>query len=359
MKKSIYKKGTLLLSFALFLAFTLSGEEVSKDYHKEFATKPGTTLEISNKYGDVVGHSWDKDQVVIDVKVTVELPNRERAERYLSYIDIKFSEGEDLISAKTIIEDKFNFSGWGSSFRRFRIDYSVNMPAGINLTLSNRYGNTDLDEINGLVNLDIKYGNLTALKFTRENVKPLNKLNLGYGKATIDQAGWLDVTVRYSGNMEISESQALLIDSKYSKLTIGETSSIVGESKYDNLRIQDINNLVLDAGYADINIGSLRKKLKLEAGYGSFSVENVPSGFESIDVDTRYTGVRLGISNEASYKLDAKVSYGGLKFDEEHFQYQKRIVQNNSTEASGVVGKESSPSATVNVNASYGSIRLY
>ena len=36
--------------------------------------------------------SWDKDQVVIDVKVTVEMPNREKAEKLIDYIDVQFSE---------------------------------------------------------------------------------------------------------------------------------------------------------------------------------------------------------------------------------------------------------------------------
>src|SRR5450759_4421659 len=90
--------------------------------------------------------------------------------------------------------------------------------------LSNKYGNTDLDELHGLVNLDIRYGNLTAGKLTRGNVKPLNKLNLAYGKATIDEAGWLDLTVRYVGSIDITKSQAILLDSNYSKLSLGAAS---------------------------------------------------------------------------------------------------------------------------------------
>jgi uncharacterized protein YheU (UPF0270 family) len=35
------------------------------------------TLQISNKYGEVVIiDSWDQNRVVIDVRVTVELPNQ-------------------------------------------------------------------------------------------------------------------------------------------------------------------------------------------------------------------------------------------------------------------------------------------
>jgi hypothetical protein len=359
MKKSDYKSGLLLFISLFIISFSISAQELTKEFHKEFTAGANTTLEISNRYGDVVIESWDKDQVVIDVKVTVEFPNKDRAEKLLSYIDVRFSEGENLISAKTVIDDKFNFSGWGFNSKKFSIDYNVKMPVGTALTLANKYGNTDIDELHGLVNLDIKYGNIEAGKLTRGNVKPLNSLNLAYGKGTIDEAGWLDLTIRYTGNMNIAKSQALLLDSKYSKLTIGETSSVVGESKYDNISIESINNLVLENGYTETNIGVLTKKLTYNGSYGSFSVDRVPAGFESIDIETHYMGVRLGIEESANYKLEAKVSYGGLKYNEDNFKNQRRIVENNSNEVTGIFGKEESPSARVNIIASYGSVKLY
>jgi hypothetical protein len=359
MKKSDYKPGLLLLISLFFISLTLSAQEVTKEFHKEYKAGANTTLEISNRYGDVAIQSWDKDQVVIDVKVTVEIPDKERAEKLLSYIDVQFSEGENLISAKTVIDDKFNFKGWNSISRRFSIDYTVKMPVGIALTLANKYGNTDIDELHGLMNLDIKYGNLTAGKLTRGNVKPISSLNLAYGKATINETGWLDLTVRYVGSMDITKSQALLLDSKYSRLSLGETSSVVGESRYDNLRIESINNLVLENGYTETNIGELTKKLTYNGSYGSFSIDRIPAGFESLDVETHYMSVRLGIEESANYKLDAKVSYGGLKYNEDNFKNQKRIVDNNSNEVTGIVGKEESPSARVNVTSSYGPVKLY
>jgi hypothetical protein len=359
MKKSDYKPG-IFLSLTIFLiSFTLSAQEITKEFHKEYVAGTNTKLDISNRYGDVVIQSWDKDQVVIDVKVSVELPNKEKAEKLLSYIDVQFSKVENLISAKTVIDNKFNFGIWSNNSRKFRIDYNVKMPVVTALTLANKYGNTDIDELHGLLSLDIQYGNLTAGKLTRGNVKPLSRLNLSYGKATIDETGWLDLTVRYVGKIEITKSQALLIDSKYSKLSLGETSSVVGESKYDNIRIESINNLILENGYTEVNIGVLTKKLNYNGSYGSFSIESVPSGFESIDIETHYMGVRLGIEESANYKLDAKVSYGGLKYNEDNFNKQRRIVENNSNEVSGIVGKEESPSSRVNITSSYGSVKLY
>lgn len=359
MEKSVYKSGTLLLFTAtLLFSYTLSAQEVSKDYHKEYKADKNTTLDISNKYGDVVIQSWDKDQVVIDVIVKVDIPGKDRAEKLLSLIDVQFTEEPNLITAKTVIDDKFSFSGWNFN-KKFSIDYTIKMPSVTSLTLRNRYGNTDIDELKNLVNLDIKYGDLTAVKLTRSDEKPLSKLVLAYGKGSIEEAGWLDVYVRYSGSLEIKKCKALLLDSRYSTTKIGETGSIVGESKYDKLGIDKINNLVLASGYTTVNVGELTKKLDFEGSYASLNVDQIPAGFESINVNIRYMGVRLGISESASYKIDGESSYGSIKLDEEKFKYQKHIVENNSTEISGVVGSEASPSATVKLSAAYGSIKLY
>ncbi len=360
MKKSVYKPGTLLLAGLFLLYSGLSAqEEVSKEYHKEYTAKKGVTLDLSNKYGDIVVQTSESDQVVIDVKVTVRYPSRERAEKLLSYIDVQFAESADLISAETVIDEKFTFTGWSGESRKFTIDYNVKMPVWMDLTLANKYGNTELDDLTGLVNLTIKYGNLTAARLTRGNEKPLSSLNLAYGKGTIEEAGWMDLVIRYCGNLAISKSQALLLDSKYSKLVFGNISSIVAETRYDNIRIENINNLILDTGYADITIGALTKKFKFDGSYSSLNVDRIPAGFESVEISSRYTGVRLGIDESASYNLEGKVSYGGLKFDEENFNYKKRIIENNSTEVSGIIGKDESPTSTVKVEASYGSVKLY
>jgi hypothetical protein len=360
MKKSQYKPGILLITALCFLSLTLSAqEELTKDFHKEYTVQKGTKLDLSNRYGDIVVETSETNQVVIDVKVTVKHPNRERAQKLLSYIDIQFAEGGNVISAKTKIDDKFNFTGWGGDSRRFRIDYNVKMPVEMDLALANLYGDTQLDDLSGYLEIDVKYGNLSASKLSRGSEKPVSVIYVAYGNGTIDEAGWLDVTTRYSGNFSVDKGQALLLDSKYSKVQLGSVGSVVGDVRYNNLRIDKINNLVLDAGYTDINVGTLSKKLVLDGGYGAFNADNVPAGFESLEVNTHYTGVRLGIDESASFNLEAKTSYCGLKYNEDNFQNRKRIVENNSSEISGIVGKDSSPVSKVKVDASYGSVKLY
>ncbi|MFN8241142.1 MAG: hypothetical protein U0X39_10410 [Bacteroidales bacterium] len=358
MKRSAYKTGMLLLVAASLLSLSITAQEVSKEFHKEYNADKNSTLDVSNKYGDVVVTAWDKDQVVIDVIVKVDVPGQDKAERLLGMIDVQFSEGNGKINARTLIDDKFNFSGWGSN-KRFSIDYTIKMPYQTALLLMNRYGDIDIDELRGQVSLDAKYGNISVDKLTRGNEKPINRIAVSYGKASISQAGWLDLYARYSGSFEVEESQALLIDTRYSTFRIGTTSSIVCDSKYDKFSVEKVNNLVLETGYTTTNIGELLKKLSVEGSYGSLTVESVPKGFESIEVDVRYMGVRVGMSEDASYRLDGRTSYGDIKFNDDDFKFERRIVENNSSEIAGLVGRDEKTDSKVRISSSYASVKLY
>jgi hypothetical protein len=359
MKTLKFKSASLLLA-SVILSAALNGQtELKKEYHREFTVTPSMVLDLSNKYGDIDIQTSETGRVIIDVRVTLRYPNREKAERLFSYIDVEFSEDPDRISARTVISSKFSYSGWSSDSRRFRIDYNVKMPEDMDLTLVNRYGNTILDDLSGHAALDIKYGNLTAGKLLRENEKPLNSIILAYGNGSVEQAGWLDAVFRYCSNFRISKSQALLIDSRYSKIQLGTVSSLVGDLKYDNLRIDKINNLVLNSGYTVTNIGTLTRKLEFDVSYGSCSIERVPAEFESIDLKSRYTSVSIGIDDDANYRLNGTASYGGLKFRESKYRNVMRKAEGSSTTVDGIIGNEESPASRVKIDAAYGSVKLF
>ncbi len=359
MEKQIFNNRLLILAVFGLMVNAVQAQEVTKEFRKEYSADKNTIVEINNKYGNVVISNWDNDKVEIYVKVTIELPDRSRAEKLINLIDVEFLESENRVSARTVIDQKFTFSGWGIPGRKFSINYAVKMPYYCNLELINRYGNTDIDEIRGYINLDIKYGNLTITRLTRDDEKPLNKISLSYGKGLVKEAGWLDIYLRYASLFELPTTRALLLDSRYSKIKADQISSYVGVSKYDNIQIGKINNLVLETGYTTLNVEYLEKKLQVYGSYGSVSINYVPQNFQSIDIDTRYTGVRIGIDKDANYKLKGHTSYSSIKFNEDNFVVRKRIIDNNSSEIEGIVGDEKLAQATINISSSYGSVRLY
>ncbi len=360
MKKLLFKKGLATLTMCLFaVTLTVSAEEVKKEYHREMAPSDNTTLTVINKFGGVVTETWTEKRIVVDVVVTVDHPSSEKARKILDMIDIVFSESGGDLTAETVFKDDFSDFRWGGDNNKFSINYNIKMPASINLSVTNKYGNTDIDEVSGLTNLSVKYGNLNVHKLSRGNMKPLNNIVVAYGKATVDAMGWAEINARYCGQFNIEKASALLVDSRYSKVSIGDVSSLVCESKYDGYNVSNANNIVVSSGYTNLNFGTITKKLEVETRYGNLSVERIPAGFEKVSVEAGYCAVRLGIDPAACYMLNAESSYGSIKVDDAIFSPVKRIIGNTSTELEGKVGGCSNPAAIVSVDASYGSVKLY
>jgi hypothetical protein len=274
-------------------------------------------------------------------------------------IQVEFTEEGGNLRAETVFSEDFSNINWKGGSNSFSINYNIKMPAYINLDVTNKYGNTVIDEVSGLANLAVKYGDLTAHKLTRGNVKPMNRLDVAYGKAAVDELGWAEISARYCGQFRIDRAAALLVDSRYSKISVGEVSSLVAEAKYDGYNVTAANNVVMTAGYTDISLGKVNKKLEVETKYGNLSVDVIPAGFNDITVKAGYCSVKLLISPSACYTLKANSSYGSIKVDDTNFSPTRRIVGNTSSELEGKVGNCSSTSSNVIIEASYGSVRLY
>ena len=360
MKKQVFKKTVFFLFFLLpisSLLLALPPDEILKKYHKEYPANNKTVLTVQNKYGDVNLENWDMDSVAIDVTITVDYPNREKAQRLLGYLEVNFSSTENKINAVTMIDKQFSrlSRGFWSSEKKFSIDYTIHAPAYLNYHLINKYGDAFINELSGQAIIEISYGHIIINKLYRGNLKPLNNIMLAYSKGSIDTAGWLMLDLKYS-RLEISKAKAIAGETKYSKLYTDECSSVVLESKYDTYRFGKLNNLILEAGYGNIKVSEVRKKVSLETKYTGVTIDNIPAGFTSIDVDNGYGGIRLGIASGASYLLKGSTSYCKIGYPQS--QRVNKIVKNNSWEVNGTIGTHKNTRSTVNIKSRYGSVIL-
>lgn len=357
-KLSTNQRVTLFAALLCTVALSASAEEVKKEFHRELVPGDNSTLTVINKFGSVVTETWDKNSVVVDVTVRVEHPSSDRARKLLEMIKVEFTEEGGNLKAETVFSDDFSSISWRGSDNKFSVNYNIKMPAHVNFDVTNKYGNTVIDELSGHANVNVKYGDLTVDKLTRDNVKPLNTIIIAYGKATVYELGWAEINLRYVGMFSVEKATALLVDSKYSKVSVSEVSSLVADSKYDGYSVGTANNIVVMGGYTDMKFERVNKKLDVETKYGNLSVNYVPAGFDKLSVDAGYCAVKLGIDPSACYRLNASSSYGNIKLDDSLFSADRRIIGNTSTEMAGKVGKCSSPSSEVTIDTSYGSVRL-
>jgi len=329
--------------------------ELSKEFHEEFKADKNTILTVENKYGDVDMKDWENNMVKIDVIVKVKHSNAERAEKLLSYIDVVLSVDGNQITAKTVLDEKFSKSANWRDDNDLSIDYTIQMPKDIEVNLYNKYGNIFISELIGKATIGLKYGKLKANRIYRGDVKPLTEIDLGYSDASIEESSWLKVNMKYS-KLNLTNTTAVVLLSKYSKLFIDDCSSLVIEGKYDTYDLGILSNLVANCSYSGFKIREVKEKLNIETSYTDCEVNYVPPTFENIDINTKYGGYRIGIDDNASYKLDGYAEYAKIHYHDSGDV--SRIVENTSTKVFGTVGNNADPAATVKVISKYGNVRL-
>jgi len=331
----------MLVLSILCLGLTVVAEEKTKQVYKSWDVNSVQSLDITNKFGEIRVSEERTDSVTIDVTITVEARDEKNAEELLEMLDVSFRKSGSTVYAVTRIENNFK------SQRKFSIDYVINVPSDKNLKISNKYGNTIINELTGNGDFDTQYGNFTANSLTGENTN----IELGYGNATISESFKITAQVKYSP-ISFGEINMLKLESKYSDIEIEEGNNIQIESKYDKLRFEEVESVTATTKYSHIRIEELAKSLKIEAGYGSVKVNEVNSDFESISITNSYGKISLGL--EDNYSVDASCEYCNISYPEDDFSGD-RIKERNTKTIKGTVG---SRGGKVYIRSRYGEIDL-
>jgi hypothetical protein len=356
MKKQMFRVAFLFAAFLSLSGVWAYAVELTKEFHEEFDAGENTVLTLSNQYGNIDVQNWSNPKIKIDVIVTVEHSSSERAEKVLDFIDVKFTSDGNLVKAETVIDSRFSRTGNWKNGNDFEINYTVQIPAEIDLDLFNKYGHVMIDEVAGHANLELKYGKLTVNKLSRGNVKPLNTLNLGYASgSSIAECNWLKANIKYS-SLEIEKAKAFVGYTSYMKLSIDEVSSVVIEGKYDGYTFGKLSNLVINTSYSGIKADELTKKLEADTKYTNVTIGYMPPDFEGINILSKYGTYRVGLDEKASYKIDGEAGYSKIYYHEGG--RVSRIQENNSMEVSGTVGSNLNPMAEVKINTKYGNVKL-
>ncbi len=363
MKAKRYKYNALLLMLVVLplAMLPVSGQKASKSFSELFTLTDTGSLEVENRYGNIDIMNWEKNEISVEVEVTVAHPERDVAEKQLSYINIEFSRQGNDVRAVTIIDQRVReqWLRWFSSGRdetRITVNYTIYVPAETGLRIANRYGNIFINEALGHTFIDLRYGNLQANSIIRDNTRPLSEINLAYStKATISEADWLQVNLRYS-DLSVTRCRALVVTSSYSKIRVDQASSIVTESRYGEFSLGNINNFVAESAYTNYTINQIGSTLDVQSRYGNVRIGNMPAGFSKLRFDSSYGNLRAGIDSDASYKISASGSYGSVNVPSGN--RINRTTRGSSFNISGIVGEAESPEAVVEISTRYGNVDL-
>lgn len=336
-------KFSILTAVVLLISLNVNAERISKKVYKNYPVSKVLKLDINNKYGNIYIENNRKDSVIVSVDIWVE-GSSDKARRLLNSINVAVNQSGSTVSAVTEIENTMNGNN------EFSIDYHISIPADRELQIAQKYGNVNMKDLTGKGTFEIKYGALTGQKL----LSPDLSLDIAYSKVDIEAIKDLSLSLSYS-KLKLEKGNNLKIETRYSGLNIENCKQIDANSKYDNYNIQSLNTLIINSMYTGISIEKLTEKLNLINGYGGVTIREIPAGFESITIENKYAGIKLGIASDASYKLNGKMRYCDIKHPDGKLN---KMRENTSYEVNGTVGNSENPKSSVRIESNYGSVNL-
>jgi hypothetical protein len=304
------KKMKFLCSLALiaFATSALAQNEKEKKTRYEFVknkavnktyTVSGTDkLNIANSFGTVEVHTWNKNEIKVDVSIEVSSNKEAHAQKIIDGITVSDNQSGNEISFKTKMEGNSNSKNQKSSMS---VDYSIYMPESNPLKLSNEFGTTTVPDMKGSVELTSKFGSLNA--GTLADVK---RINVEFGSTEIESIN--------GGEVHVS----------YSKATLNKVAGNV-KLNFDF------------CGGVKVNLDNSLTALELHSSYSTINLRPAAGLAANYVVNTSFGSFK----NRSGIKFDSdKDDEDGPKFD---FRYE---------------GKSGSGSVPIKINDSFGKIIL-
>jgi hypothetical protein len=345
----LWLAAALIIFFPGWKSFAAS-EKFTKNIKKEFSVNSDALLNVKNKYGKIHCNNWEKMAVSIEVTITVEAGNEQKAQRIFDHISIDISGSNAMVKAETSISE--NWSGKDDS-QNFSIDYDIYMPKSLEVALDNKFGDIYIDQVDGPLTIDLGYGNMEANRIQNTS----NTLSIKFSNAVIKYMKSGEVELKYS-ELTLAESGSLKLDTKFSTMTVElmDVASII--SQYDTYNIGKVNLLNIDTEFSDIEIETLNVHGEIESQYGDVVIDYIPSSFNDIIINNSFGDVQLTFSRDANYLVDAKVKFGSLEYPRDLSKITATEENYTNTTYKGYVGSQSDPRSVVKIESSNASVIL-
>jgi hypothetical protein len=352
-----FHKQLPVLLLTILLAGNASAQINNCIFNKTLPVKKGTSLQLSNKYGDINCISGKNDSLSICATVTIIQDDETLLRKSLKLINISYDNLLDTISISTQYDKKFFSETTREGRKSFSVDYLIKMPAFMDLKIGNDFGNVSIDEVSGTVKIRLSQGMLSAKKLTRGNVSPISTIYVDHGKISIDELNWMTLSAYNCTSVIIGKAQALIINSAISKIKIGDISSLISNSKSDNFSISSINNLVSESTYSSFEIGKLIGQLKSKGTYGSISLSDLNVGFNLIDIVAGQSQISLNTQN-TSFIADIAATDASVQLTSGKYPGLKRTDSGYSTAISGTTGANKETKSLIKIRATSGRVTI-
>lgn len=323
MKTNNYLKPVIVTGLLFIAAIALKGQG-TQIFEKEMEVSSNTTLTIDNKFGNIECSTWNKKRIHVTVDVSGDFKNESEINEK---VQIEFASSSGKIDLETVIDGSL-----GS--KSTQINYTVKMPAEMNINFENEFGNLYLETLTGEAKIENKFGNVKLGTLKGSN----NQIDIKFGNLEITNfnSGVIDIN---NGNTEITKAHQVNLDAKFGNVEMGKVKEATVELKNGKFSIEEAGKLNIDGAFADVKIQEVTDELVVNNNHGSSEIKRIAETTSKIKIDNKFGKVKLGISDEASYNITCEVKMGSFYYPEELANFDKVESSMMSKEYSGKLGK--------------------
>lgn len=324
-----------------------------KKLSKSYKVEADATLSVENKYGNVEISPWDRDEISIEVVIRTTGNNESKVEDKLDEISVEFNGNSHLVSAKTFIESSSNWFNWFNSNVNYKINYYIHVPITNDLDIKNKYGDTFVEESKGSVKFTHDYGKIVVGSLMNEK----NHIDMDYSKLEADYIKNASISLDYT-DFSVDKIDSFDLNADYSHINFGKSIRGSYDLDYGGISIESIEVIEGDSDYADIEINQLKKAANLSADYGKIAIGVISNEIESIAIDSDYTGIKIGYTDEVNFNFEINSKYTSVEgLDSNLFDLYFRNEKSSSKQFKGTFGRSKSNNE-INLKTSYGHIKF-
>lgn len=326
-KKSNYLTFLLGLSFVA-LPLLMSADDHKKTYSESYSVNKDAELLIDNKFGDLHIQNWNKNEIAVEVTVTVKTSSESKAQSTLDRIQIEITGNKDKVEARTIINEKTFSKG------SFSVDYKVMAPATVNLMLVNKFGDIYLEEVNGMADIELAYGEIDATAINHGD----SHLDLKFSEGEIGNYGGRQISATYS-ELDVEKAKGLKLVSRFSEINLQNVESLELDSQYDEIIVNKCGGINAVTRFTELGVMDLSGNFSFDAQYGEVGVKMISDMKGQCAVENAFADVNLTFAPGVSFELDAEIKLGSLSYPENNAELD-RIEKGFTTEIyKGRIGK--------------------
>ena len=336
--------------FLIFLALqNVWAIQTSKQVNRTFTLKPTTEVSVSNKFGNIIIHRWDKNTMEMKVNISVDSKSVSNTQAVLDAIDVKITDR--ISSGQLYIETLIPESKTQKS--SYSINYEINMPGTNKLILSNQFGNVIMGSHTGDLDLSVKFGQLIAEDLKKARIQ----VEFSNAKCEIESVEAGSVELKYS-KMMIGDCGNIGVSSQFSDIEINKAGTIDMDARYGKVAIYQVGVLTGSIQFAGLSISKLTESVRLDAKHGNgISLESVSRNFKSIEIDGQFSPIDISMLGGTQAKLQFDLQFGNLKANGTGINFIKVLKDNTTSQYEGYL-ESSNASSLVKVNSKYGNIRF-